>query len=76
MTKRKKRHGGGTPLEDGVGRCRLWPNGPTVRPHTKAVFAVWRTAYGLPWGRIIDALIAHVEHDPTFRIPLKGAKKR
>lgn len=43
-------------------------------PETKAVFELWRDMYGVPYGRIIDAMLAHVKKDPNFRIPTRGRK--
>ena len=55
-------------------RVGLWWRGPAVDPETKTTFELWRDMYGVPYGRIIDAMLSHVKEDPNFRIPTRGRK--
>lgn len=35
----------------------------------------WRIQYGIPHGRIVDAMFEHVEHDHKFFLPLNGRRR-
>lgn len=55
-------------------RVPLWGHGPKVDPETKLELDLWRDAYGIPYGRAIDRLLAHARAHPGFRIPTGGRK--
>jgi len=35
----------------------------------------WRIQFGVPHGRIVDAMLQHVEHDYKFMLPLAGRRR-
>lgn len=55
-------------------RIPLWGHGPKVDPATKLELELWRDVYGVPFGRAIDALLAHARKHPQFAIPAKGKR--
>ena len=57
-------------------RVRLGPRGPHIDPNTLSLLNAWRTAYGVPWGRSIDALVEHAHKHKGFILPLKGRTAR
>jgi len=42
---------------------------------TKKKMDAWRIQFGVPHGRIVDAMLAHVEHDYKFMLPLTGRRR-
>jgi hypothetical protein len=42
---------------------------------TKKKMDAWRIQYGIPHGRIVDAMFEHVEHDHKFFLPLNGRRR-
>jgi hypothetical protein len=42
---------------------------------TKKKLDAWRIQYGVPHGRIVDAMLQHVEHDFKFMLPLTGRRR-
>jgi len=42
---------------------------------TKKKMDAWRIQYGVPHGRIVDAMLQHVEHDYKFMLPLAGRRR-
>lgn len=42
---------------------------------TKKKLDAWRIQFGVPHGRIVDAMLAHVEHDYKFMLPLTGRRR-
>jgi hypothetical protein len=42
---------------------------------TKKKMDAWRIQFGVPHGRIVDAMLAHVEHDHKFMLPLTGRRR-
>ena len=42
---------------------------------TKKKLDGWRIQFGVPHGRIVDAMLAHVEHDYKFMLPLTGRRR-
>jgi hypothetical protein len=42
---------------------------------TKKKMDAWRIQYGVPHGRIVDAMLQHVEHDFKFMLPLTGRRR-
>lgn len=60
----------------------LQPDGKRVRippivisATTKKKMDAWRIHYGIPHGRIVDAMLNHVEHDFKFLLPLNGRRR-
>jgi len=60
----------------------LQPDGKRVRippivisSTTKKKMDAWRIQYGVPHGRIVDAMLQHVEHDYKFMLPLAGRRR-
>lgn len=60
----------------------LQPDGKRVRippivisATTKKKMDAWRIHYGIPHGRIVDAMLKHVEHDFKFLIPISGRRR-
>jgi hypothetical protein len=60
----------------------LQPDGKRVRippivisATTKKKMDAWRIQYGVPHGRIVDAMLQHVEHDYKFMLPLAGRRR-
>lgn len=41
---------------------------------TKKKMDAWRMVYGIPHGRIVDAMLSHVEHDYRFLLPNNGIR--
>ena len=67
----------GRPLEAGGAREVLSPGAIYVRGQVKASLEAWRRAYGLPFGRAIDALFDHAMRSDgafLFKLPLDGAR--
>ena len=67
----------GRPLEAGGAREVLSPGAIYVRGQVKASLEAWRRAYGLPFGRAIDALFDHAMRSEgafLFKLPLDGAR--
>lgn len=61
---------------------KLQPDGKRVRippivisATTKRKMDAWRIQYGIPHGRIVDAMLKHVEQDFKFVIPLSGQRR-
>ena len=42
---------------------------------TKKKMDAWRIQFGVPHGRIVDAMLQHVEHDYKFMLPLTGRRR-
>jgi len=42
---------------------------------TKKKMDAWRIQFGVPHGRIVDAMLQHVEHDHKFMLPLAGRRR-
>jgi len=42
---------------------------------TKKKMDAWRIQYGVPHGRIVDAMLQHVEHDYKFMLPMAGRRR-
>jgi hypothetical protein len=42
---------------------------------TKKKMDAWRIQFGVPHGRIVDAMLQHVEHDYKFMLPLAGRRR-
>ena len=57
--------------ENGICRERLCGGGPFLRRDNRALLQTWRATYGVPMGRIIDALIDHCRHDRRFSMTTK-----
>lgn len=60
----------------------LQPDGKRVRippivisATTKKKMDAWRIQFGVPHGRIVDAMLQHVEHDYKFMLPLAGRRR-
>jgi len=60
----------------------LQPDGKRVRippivisSTTKKKMDAWRIQFGVPHGRIVDAMLQHVEHDYKFMLPLAGRRR-
>ena len=67
----------GRPLEVGGAREVLSPGAIYVRGQVKTSLEAWRRAYGLPFGRAIDALFDHAMRSEgafLFKLPLDGAR--
>jgi len=67
----------GRPLEEGGARVVLSPGAIYVKGHVRASLEAWRRAYGLPYGRAIDALFDHAMRSEgafLFKLPLDGAR--
>jgi hypothetical protein len=63
----------GRPPIDGETRVRLYSGGPHVKRSTRDFLALCGPLYGLPMGRVLDALVELcVSQGTTFRLPLKG----
>lgn len=63
------------PVHPSAMRVRLTPRGPHVSPMTMATLNAWRTEYGTPYGRAIDAAVDYALNSPGFRLPLDGFRK-
>lgn len=70
---RKRHKPGPKPGPDGP-RLRLGLRGPYVANSTLRTLNAWREAYGVPWGRSIDALLTHAHAHPGFRLPIPARK--
>jgi hypothetical protein len=71
MKPKRKR---GRPPTDGAPRVRLYGNGPHVRKSTKDFLEMMGPLYGIPIGRVLDALVdLAVERGAMFRLPLRGS---
>jgi hypothetical protein len=60
--------------KDQLPRVRLSSRGPHVSDETMRYLKLWRAAYGLPFGRSIDAAIQHACKDETFKLSLRGSR--
>ena len=61
---------------------KLQPDGKRVRippivisSTTKKKLDAWRIQYGIPHGRIVDAMLSHVERDYKFLLPMNGIRR-
>jgi hypothetical protein len=55
-------------------RIRIGGRGPYIRADLHAMLETWRSVYGVPLGRSLDAALDLAKQTPTFRLPLKGAR--
>ena len=61
---------------------KLQPDGKRVRippivisSTTKKKLDAWRIQYGIPHGRIVDAMLSYVERDYKFLLPMNGIRR-
>lgn len=45
-----------------------------ISAETKKKLDAWRIQFGVPHGRIVDAMLQHVEGDYSFMLSLKGRR--
>jgi hypothetical protein len=55
-------------------RIRIGGRGPYVRADLHAMLETWRSVYGVPLGRSLDAALDLAKNTSNFRLPLKGAR--
>lgn len=59
--------------ENGIHRIKM--QRPFVRADVYKVMALWRSAYGIPYGRVIDAMYDYIKDREDFKIPGRGIRK-
>ena len=55
-------------------RKRIGGRGPYIRADLHAMLETWRSVYGVPLGRSLDAALDLAKNTSNFRLPLKGAR--
>lgn len=73
---RRNRARPGPKPKDGKHRVRLCSSPPIVSQGTRTVLNAWRTAYGVPMGRIIDSMTAYLTKQDQFKFRLSLVGKR